>query len=277
MTDALFDVIEPAREAMLKQHLDECAACAKSYAELQKTIEVVATTQAEELPESYWEGYYGRLLQRMSVEAPRRSVSSYWQALRETWRSGLFPRLDWRFNVALGVALLLVGIMVGRSWQPATIDPVVATIDTQTPSELTQAALSARTERYLERSSVLLLGLVNVDLDQENVELLGLSHKQEMAGELMEEAGYLQTALDQSKERQLAQLVSDLEKILRQIANLEQQQDLPSIELIQRGVDRGDLLLKINLEKMKFMDHPSDTRSPAKGGRERNSFENAES
>jgi len=46
-------------------------------------------------------------------------------------------------------------------------------------------------------------------------------------------------------------LVSDLEVILLQIANLESEHNLSTIEMVQSGVDRRGILLKINLEEMR--------------------------
>ena len=93
---------------------------------------------------------------------------------------------------------------------------------------------------------------MNADRSESDLQLLRLERKQELAGELIQEAVFLKSELEKTREQQLAGLVEDLERIMRQIANLEMQQDIPSIELIQRGVDKGDLLLKINLEKMKM-------------------------
>ena len=60
----------------------------------------------------------------------------------------------------------------------------------------------------------------------------------------------LKDDLTDANRRKLYQLVSDLEVILLQIANLESQNDLPAVEMIRSGVDRRGILLKINLEEM---------------------------
>jgi hypothetical protein len=57
--------------------------------------------------------------------------------------------------------------------------------------------------------------------------------------------------LSDTHDRRLEKLVGDLELILMQIANLEEKEDLPEIELVKDGVDRKGLLLKINLEQMR--------------------------
>ena len=45
--------------------------------------------------------------------------------------------------------------------------------------------------------------------------------------------------------------MTDLEVILLEIANLETEYDLPTIEMVKSGVDRRGVLLKINIEEMR--------------------------
>ena len=111
------------------------------------------------------------------------------------------------------------------------------------------ASLEARADRYLERSKVLLLGLVNMEPGQES-RLLNLEREREVAHELIEESGALKAELSDANQRLLRALIDDLEVILLQIANLEAQYDHSAIEMVQRGVDRRAILLKINVTEM---------------------------
>ena len=52
-------------------------------------------------------------------------------------------------------------------------------------------------------------------------------------------------------QNQIYNLISDLEVILLQIANLESEYNLPAIEMVKNGVDRKGILLKINIEEMR--------------------------
>ena len=69
------------------------------------------------------------------------------------------------------------------------------------------------------------------------------------------EADVLKNDLTDSQQHRLQKLVADIEMILLQIANLEETQDLPAVEMIRSSVDRKGIMLKINLEKMKTQ-HP---------------------
>ena len=114
--------------------------------------------------------------------------------------------------------------------------------------------MASQTQRYLDRSSVLLMGLVNFDAETDGTTVLNLDHKREIAGSLVQDAAIIKASLDGNQDAQLRMLIEELEKILLQIANLEAQQDLPGIEMIQAGIEGRALLLKINLESMKITD-----------------------
>ena len=112
-------------------------------------------------------------------------------------------------------------------------------------------SLNERADRYLDRSKVLLLGLVNMDADEQEAGGFSLASQQQVARELIDESNALKTDLAGSNERLMRALIEDLEVILLQIANLEAGYDLPAIEMVQRGVDRRAIMLKINLTEMR--------------------------
>ncbi|HEY4490640.1 MAG TPA: hypothetical protein VI958_01525, partial [Acidobacteriota bacterium] len=112
--------------------------------------------------------------------------------------------------------------------------------------------------RFLERSETVLLALVNFDPDQEATETLNLGRQKALSQQLVREASYLQGQLKQPENRKLQKLVSDLQVILLQIANLEEKQDFPEIDLVKGGVDRKGILLKINLEQMRMVSQETE-------------------
>lgn len=114
------------------------------------------------------------------------------------------------------------------------------------------AALDERTLEYIDRSKVLLLGLVNFDPAVDDPAGLDLTRQQALARNLVDEAGALKEDLAAADRQRLRGLIADLEVILLQIANLEAQHDLPAIEMVKSGVDRRAILLKINVEEMRL-------------------------
>ncbi len=108
--------------------------------------------------------------------------------------------------------------------------------------------ISQRTEHYLEKSTILFLGIVNAESARE--ENSDWSTEKRVARNLMKEAAFLKGGLSRMKNERVKQLVEELELILLEIANLEEKQDVENIELIKSGIDRKALLLKIYLHDL---------------------------
>ena len=80
-------------------------------------------------------------------------------------------------------------------------------------------SIALRASRYLKRSRVLLLAVVNSDRRDEDPFRLNLPLQKKTSAELLQEAAVLKKGL-RSSDRRLERLISDLEMILRQISNL---------------------------------------------------------
>lgn len=124
------------------------------------------------------------------------------------------------------------------------------------------AMLETRARHYMDRSKVLLLGLVNFDPSADDPAALDLPRRQAAARRLVDEAAPLKDDLAAADEQRLRELVADLEVILLQIANLEAEHDVPAIEMVRSGVDRRALLLKINVEQMRLAEPDADEGTP---------------
>ena len=257
MVDALFGDIDSAGEAQLKGHLDTCASCSQMFAEMQSTLTVTKQVTVELPPDSYWAGFQQRLDERIVAEQRKRKLldMNVWA----TRLQGLFtlsgrPQFTFAYQFGLAVILILVGVLIGRygfTDNSASSGLASEGVDS---TAVRAMQVASQTESYLNRSSVLLLGLVNHDVESDGNTILNFDHKRDVASTLVEDAAVLKASLNPSEEAQLLLLIEELEKILLQIANLELQEDMPGIEMIQHGIEGRALLLKINLETMKLMD-----------------------
>ena len=254
LAEHLFGELDSASRQRLAAHLAGCPACRAELAELEAAVEVAAAAPRPEPDAAYWRGYDARLAARLA-----REDRPAWPArLAAWWRQSIpAPAPAWHLQLAGAVALLVVG--VGLGWllfaPSADESPRFAGVAPAMPVEA--AALEARTERYLERSKVLLLGLVNMEPGAAGDAPLDLSRRQAVARSLVAEADTLRGALSPKQYRALLALLDDLEVILVQIANLEAGYDVPAIEMVQRGVERRGLLLKIDLTALSRADDPS--------------------
>ena len=244
MIEALYGELGPAEKERLDAHLRSCPDCAAEYASLEETLRLMDKRERPDPGPGFWEGYWDRLSKRM-----------LWETIEEGRRPslaarvrGAFARLPgWSLQAAGAAALLLLGILVGGRLIPRPEGPgsVTAAAAASAPSPAVVQA-----ESFLERSKVLLLGLVNYDPATEDAYAFDLGRKKTMSRDLAAEAPRIRGALNDRGEKRLRGLVADLEHIMMQIANLESGQDLDGVELIKQGVDRKGLFLRIDVDRM---------------------------
>lgn len=242
MIEALYGELGPAEKERLDAHLRSCPDCAAEYASLEETLRLMDKRERPDPGPGFWEGYWDRLSKRMlweTIEEDRRP--SFAARVR-----GAFARLPrWSLQTAGAAALLLLGILVGGRLIPRPEGPGTGTAAALAPSPAVVQA-----EDFIDRSKVLLLGLVNYDPATEDAYAFDLGQKKTMSRDLAAEAPRIRGALNERGEKRLRGLVADLELIMMQIANLESGQDLDGVELIKQGVDRRGLFLKIDVDRM---------------------------
>ena len=262
LADRLFADLSTAEQTQLEAQLLASEDAAETLRSLQATLRLMAERQRPAPPPAVFDGYYDRLTQRLDREAaPPGRKDRAGQAPSRIQRLALRTSgAALLMVVGIGIGWLLFGDRTPQSEDRLSGDAPVQQGETVRPEQPIQtvpkaaamqpAPLDVRTDRYLNRSKVLLLGLVNLEPGQTDPVALGLPRKQAVARELVDESAALRGDLADADQAVLRDLVEDLEVILLQIANLEAGQDLPAIELVQRGVDRRAILLKINLAEM---------------------------
>lgn len=247
--EALYNELNQEQNQWLQSHLQACLKCAAEYKKISTTMSVMNQRSRTKPDNFFWDGYWDKLVGRM--EAEEKSVSKmngWWQRL---WQNIRFQP-NWTYRIASAVALMAIGVFIGKLYFGRPGSQPVGTIQTvEMPSTaVEQISLQQRTDRYIERSKILLLGLVNFDPDSEDIYALDMPYQKQISRELIQEASSLKEELNDPAQRQLRELIEDLKITLLQIANLESEHDLAGIELVKSGVDRRGILLKINLEKM---------------------------
>lgn len=238
--DALYGELDPSNQQALDEHLKQCSRCSELFASMQKTLNIMDGREHPELPDEYWKQYDDSLRKRMADAKPE----------NVRWHSfGKIP--GWVLKAAAAFILIGVGVLIGRYYMTPTTQPQIA--ETRpTPSTVQRVSMDPETERFLERSQVLLIGVVNLEPDADGSYPADLTTQKKVSRDLIQEASVIKTNLKGPDKRRLNELVSDLELILLQIANLETENDQPEIEMVKSGVDRKGVLFKINLEQMRM-------------------------
>jgi Putative zinc-finger len=239
--DALYGELDPSNQHALDEHLKECSRCRDLFASMQKTLNIMDSREHPELPDEYWKQYDDSLQKRIADAKPE----------NVRWHSfGKIP--GWVLKAAAAFILIGVGVLIGRYYMTPTTQPQI--VETRpTPSTTVQrVSMDPETKRFLDRSQVLLIGVVNLEPDADGNYSTDLSAQKKVSRDLIQEASLIKTKLKGPDKRRLNELVSDLELIMLQIANMEAQNDQPEIEMVKSGVDRKGVLFKINLEQMRM-------------------------
>jgi hypothetical protein len=260
MVEALYGELDPPGKERFERHRRNCPDCAAEYDALKGTLLTMDRRERPDPGPEFWEGYWDRLSRRMlweSTEAGRRP--SFADRLGR-----LFPRLPrWTYQAAGAAALILVGIVIGARIVGPGGEPAGTTASGTRVLSTSPAVVQAA--NFVDRSKVILLGLVNYDPATEDAFAFDLESKKAASRALVAEAPGIRKGLEGPGRRRLRELVTDLEVIMMQIANLESGQDLEGVELVKQGVDRKGLFLKIDLERLaRRAGGPAATPSPGR-------------
>ena len=243
--EAYYGELDPSARADFERHLAACEDCRAEYAGLAATLRLMDKRERPDPGPAFWDGYFDRLSKRMVWET---ADEAHRPRLLETLRRP-FARLPrWAFQAAAALVLLLAGVYIGSRLIGPSGRPGLTAVAAR-PSAAPSAAV-VQAGNFVERSKVLLLGLVNYDPATVDAYAFDLPGKKAVSRRLAAEAPAIRQGLNGPGQRKLRELVDDLEVILMQIANLESGQDLDGVEMIKQGVDRKSLFLKIDLDRM---------------------------
>lgn len=266
MDEALLGELSPQDKSSLDSHVASCPSCASEYESLRATLRIMGGRERPDPGREFWDGYWDRLADRMDREtSEERPAGGWWKRLAGLAHS--VPR--WAYQTAAALVLVGAGILIGRLILSSPT-PSVERPGGKPGGALLLASNSdpaTRARDYLDRSKLVILALVNYNPATEDSYALDLPLQKKISRELVTEAGRLKTDLKAPRDHRLRELVSDLEIILIQIANLESENDLEAVEFVKQGVATRGVLLKINLSEMGG--NPPDGRSPKSHDRPR--------
>ncbi len=264
--EAFYEELNAEQKNFVKSHISVCEGCESEYDEMASTLKIMEKRARPEPEQAYWNGYWNKLATRMEEEkslAPKKE--SWWRSFGRAFT--LAPK--WAFQTAAALLLVVLGIYIGRMiFYPSPSEVQQAR---QLPTVSSQVEPSPefihRAQNYIERSKLILLALINFDPETEDPYALNLPYQQQVSRELVSEASFLKQGIADSDQRHLQDLITDLEVILLQIANLESEHDFEAIELVKKGVDSRGILLQIHVTdfhqstKIKDKTKPSTTAS----------------
>jgi len=282
MIDALYGELSHDDMREFETHIASCATCAALYHELRATGAVMHDRERRDPGEKFWNEYYARLEARLERELRGSDVVPV-RARRRLY-------LSWGYRMAAAVAVLAAGVWIGHSGldRERVVNPgtqMVRHADTTAAGAVTGdagiastlghadrspidgpapagpsgdadrrvqlASADVRARDYIDRSQVLLLELVNAAPDTTRAGRGDYRLQQTRARALVSEASALRDDLPGGDNRRLRELVTELQLVLREIANIETRNDVQAVEIIRNRVSREGVLMKIDVEQMR--------------------------
>lgn len=250
MIGALYDELGEDDKASFDAHLGVCALCAAEFKDMTAALALMDKRERPDPGPAFWDGYWDRLSKRLDKEM---SSAPSGRPARERLSAifNVFPK--WAYPLAGAAALVVVGILIGRT---VLSRPTPSVRQVQKPPALTApgvrqaSAPVLRARNYIDRSKLIILALVNYDPKSQDAYGLDLPRQKQLSRELVNEASGLKSDLKDPGQKRLRELVSDLETILIQIANLDSANDFSAVEFVKQGAESRGIILKINLAEM---------------------------
>ncbi len=209
--------------AEIDRHLAECADCKAAHAEIGRLLAVVEQLPIPERGPDYAE----RVIRRVEARVAERSAS------KPGWLSFFsMPRLA----LASGLtAALFLAFLLGRSTVPVAGDPV--------PEVVKERILLVAVGDHLDRSQRMLVELVHAEQPAD----FDFAGSRDLAASLAQRNRlYRQTATNRGDET-VADLLTELERLLVEIANGPEEMDGLELARLRSRVQRQGILMKIEI------------------------------
>jgi hypothetical protein len=239
------------KKKFFDDHILACEKCKSRFTEMEAVLQFTGKRVRPEPPEEFWDSYEKKLARKIETDEAS-AIAPESSREKRGRRFSVTPK--WAYQAAAAVALIVIGVFIGRALflppipgvQHASRQPSLAT------QQQPETILVHRSQNYIERTKLILLALVNFDSSTEDPYALDLPYQKQVSRELVKEASFLKKELAESDQERLENLITSLEIILLQIANLEYENDLDAIELIKDGINNRGILMEINLSDLRL-------------------------
>lgn len=244
--EAVYGELDGERRTAFAEHRQTCPRCA---AELDRLSSTVA------------------MLRREMPPRPRPGELDAWArlspAIAELDERARHPRprrrivLGYPAAAAMAAALVVLGLGLGLLLRaPATL-PVPGPLGVRPPATTAAAAdIDTQLGRYLERATPLLLAVAN--RRSAGAEAVGFEPAVERrrADQLAGEAAEIRAKLAEHGRRRQADLVTDIEVVFLQIANLPEREYRRGLEMVRATIETQALLFQLSVEEMRRLGAP---------------------
>jgi hypothetical protein len=241
---ALYNELTKTEEDILNEHLNSCSECKEKFLDLKETLNTIKKYKRPEPDNKFMNSFWEILEPKLEVK--ENPFKNSWSSLIELFRFDT----KFKYRFAGGLALLIIGFVIGKFIITGNEVQTQKMLPDKSNAGVSKTAVNVEAAKYLERSKILLLGIMNFDPAKDDAETINLPHIQTISKKLANQAPALKADLKSPSQQQLKKLVADLQLIMLQIANLEAKKDIDGIELIKEGVNSQNIFLKINIQQL---------------------------
>ena len=231
--------LDADRAKQIQDHVAGCNRCFGELQILQRTIRLLPSrtqSPSSERTEAYWARFAAQVEGRAHTEEKQVVVTNpVWEGILSAFtyrRSYVLSALG---TVAVAVVSLLLWSSNPSSQQS---DRDITQIKGGVSSDPAQIALAD----YFRKSKILLVGISNISANKG--ERIDLSTERQAARELIQQARYLDNRVLDDRSQQL---IKALERILLELANMQQHANLPDVEIVRSGIHDENMLFKIRM------------------------------
>ncbi len=219
--------VSPER-AEIASHLSACSDC---RAELEHLEAVLAALDSLPVPDP-GEDYGRRVWQQIAPRLPEKP-SRGWQTWLQPQRLAAMGSL---------AAMILLAFYIGRISKPVLPGNV-----TVSQEQVRERILVVAARAHLGRSEMMLVELSNAEPRDRNQKQVNISAEQHRAEDLLEENRlYRQTALREG-DKQLANILDDLERVLLDVAHSPDEVTPAQLEVLRKKIESHGILFKVRV------------------------------
>lgn len=236
MNDRLLGDLPEDRGKRLDEHLAVCPECRRFWEDLSSFARRMQKVRLE-VASPDWDTLWTGIEERCRQTRTKRQPAAH--------RWGETAAVRWGLRTAAALLLVVFGALIGRFLFAPGEQPHGVPASGHGGEAIQQAL-----ER-MERGTVLLLGLINLDASDKELQEIDFTGERVLSEKLLEGLPELSLRLRELNREDLARLLDDLDFVLLQIANSEDLHSRMELQLIRDSVESRALLLRMNLEMLK--------------------------
>ncbi len=255
----LRDELSTAEHSLVEAHLATCSECMNELQTLREAITFLPaqkTHASGERSEEFWTAFATSVTEQATQQKSGRKNPLTGVV---DWLAGIFLFHPKYTYAMAGVCAIMVAALTFWTFAPPekhdlAFDGPSTPLKHQSTPLLTndetageQEVPAERVSQYFKKSKMLLVGFSNMKTNEN--EPLDFSTERRVSRDLVREARYLKRQPIDPRSRRL---MNDLERILIELENIEEKNDLPNVEIIRGGIHQENLLFKIRMAEAMY-------------------------